>query len=168
MCNFGALPSGPTRHRIGVNSVPFRRTSVEAPHRRRIDAPPSRGADSAPLRRGAETALNRRRFGAHIYMYIHISASPCLSWGDQAVRHYGLSKGHVGTPQPESDEERKAAFLSFHEAASSSELCWLMLVMRILMLSGNFCKWCLLVLVVLIRLSRATCDVGFAGLAMSC
>ena len=51
-----------------------------------------------------------------------------------------------------------------------------MLVMRIPMLSGSFCKWCLLVLVVLIRLvmlallvglfllSRATCDVGFAGL----
>ena len=24
--------------------------------------------------------------------YIRISASPCSSWGDQAVRHYGLSK----------------------------------------------------------------------------
>ncbi len=55
-------------------------------------------------------------------------------------------------PKPESDEERKAAFFSFHETASSSEFCWLMLVMRIPMLSGSFCKWCLLVLVVLIRL----------------
>ena len=46
----------------------------------------------------------------------------------------------------------KLRFFSFHETASSSEFCWLTLVMRIPMLSGSFCKWCLLVLVVLIRL----------------
>ena len=34
-----------------------------------------------------------------MYRIKTISASPCLSWGDQAVRRYGLSKGHVGTPQ---------------------------------------------------------------------
>ena len=46
----------------------------------------------------------------------------------------------------------KLRFFSFHEAASSRELCWLMLAMRIPMLSGSFCKWCLLVLVVFNRL----------------
>ena len=43
-------------------------------------------------------------------------------------------------PSPESDEKRKAALFSFHEAASSGELCWLMLVVRIPMFSGSFCK----------------------------
>ena len=60
-----------------------------------------------------------------------------------------------GTSKPENLSQMKNGKLRFyfvHGTASSSEFCWLMLVMRIPMFSGSFCKWCLLVLVVLIRL----------------
>ena len=40
----------------------------------------------------------------------------------------------------------------FDDTARPSEFCWLLLVMRIPMFSGSSCKWCSLVLVVLIRL----------------
>ena len=62
---------------------------------------------------------------------------------------------------PENLSQMKNGKLSFfHETARSGELCWLMLVMRIPMLSGSFCKWCLLVLVVLIRLVMLALLVG--------
>ena len=40
-------------------------------------------------------------------------------------------------------------FMKLRVLTNSAGLCW---VMRIPMLSGSFCKWCLPVLVVLIRL----------------
>ena len=40
-------------------------------------------------------------------------------------------------------------FMKMQVLANSAGLCW---VMRIPMFSGSFCKWCLPVLVVLIRL----------------
>mgnify|MGYP003332242975 CR=1 FL=1 len=58
-------------------------------------------------------------------------------------------------------------FFSVHETASSSEFCWLTLVMRIPMLSGSFCKWGLLVLVVFNRLVMLSLLVGLF-LLVSC
>ena len=52
----------------------------------------------------------------------------------------GPQKETLIPDKPESDEKRKAALFSFHETASSGELCWLLLVVRIPMFSGSFCK----------------------------
>ena len=50
------------------------------------------------------------------------------------------NKSPTMATKPESDEKRKAALFSFNETASSGELCWLLLVVRIPMFSGSFCK----------------------------
>ena len=42
--------------------------------------------------------------------------------------------------KPESDEERKAALFFCNGTASPSEFCWLLLVMRVPMFSGSFCR----------------------------